>query len=331
MKGVDNSGTAVESAVKADTIRYNKYRPISLSAVIINAGASETSNREVLIALDISGTNAPTHYRLSESGTMAGAGWVEYDASQAITFTLSSGTGLKTVYAQVKDSKSESSIISGNISLVVFTKKLLLSFGWHPKDSDDGVSYKYVSFDELPGVNRARIGIGANERQNMLWNDMSAAGYLTVFGTYAVAVNNNLVENGNQGAVTGNNSGDYPDEYLKRCSYNATYWGDGKWISKLEIPAGNYRFRLFASTIATNKNTEGKQARYELVTAGYGTDSETVHEFPQPDGYDFRNNTGRWLEKEVTITGEVYVRIVGLATCNNAIQPINMLEVIPKE
>lgn len=329
VKGIDNAGTVVESAVKADTIQYNKYEPVVLNSLVINSGISETSSAEVTIALSTSGTNIPTHYRLSESISMAGVEWVAYDASQPITFTLSAGSGRKTVYGQVKDANSESSIVSGSINLVAFTKKLLLSFGWHPKNSDDGVSYKYIKFDDLLGVNRPTIGIGANTPQAIYWNDKTDAGTLTVFATYAVAINHNLVENGNQGSVTGNNSGDYPDEYLKRCSYNATYWGDGQWISKLTIPAGTYRFRLFASTIATNKNSEGKQARYELVTAGYGTENETIHEFSQPTGYDFRNNTATWLEQEVTITGNVHIRIVGLATCNNAIQPINILEVIP--
>jgi Zn-dependent metalloprotease len=98
-----------ESLVLNDTILA--LEPI-MTSLKINAGAATTTKREV--KLNNVAKNSPTEYMASESDTFAGATWLPY--STAPIFTLSTGTGTKTVYFKVRNGFEQSGVTSDTIS-----------------------------------------------------------------------------------------------------------------------------------------------------------------------------------------------------------------------
>ncbi len=100
-----------ESPGVSDTITLTE-RP-AVASFAINNGAASTTSRAV--TLNNSVTNSPTQYMASESSSFSGAPWQTYSA--APSFTLSSGTGTKTVYFKVKNAVGESPGVSDTITL----------------------------------------------------------------------------------------------------------------------------------------------------------------------------------------------------------------------
>jgi hypothetical protein len=79
----------------------------------INAGAASTANS--LVTLNNTATNSPTHYKASEDPNFSEASWLTY--STVPKFTLSAGSGTKTVYFKTQNIFGESSIVSDTILL----------------------------------------------------------------------------------------------------------------------------------------------------------------------------------------------------------------------
>jgi len=98
---VKNSFTESSPAVGDDILALAP----AVTSFKINAGAAGTANGKV--TLNNVATNSPTHYMASEKPDFAGASWQTYSA--APSFTLSTGSGTKTVYFKVKNFFSESS------------------------------------------------------------------------------------------------------------------------------------------------------------------------------------------------------------------------------
>lgn len=92
--------------------RLSSQGPLKFLWFSINNGDENTSSETV--TLNHVATNGPTHYMASESSSMAGAQWQAY--SSAPSFTLSSGTGVKTVYMKVKNDHGESVVVADTIT-----------------------------------------------------------------------------------------------------------------------------------------------------------------------------------------------------------------------
>jgi hypothetical protein len=84
-----------------------------VSKFAIQNGSSSTGRRTVI--LNNAATNKPRYYMASESSKFTGARWRYY--SQRPKFTLSAGSGTKTVYFKVKNSIGESPVVSDTITL----------------------------------------------------------------------------------------------------------------------------------------------------------------------------------------------------------------------
>jgi hypothetical protein len=104
-----------ETSAVSDTINYTVV-PFSLSSVLINAGATDTANKNVNVTITSTGNNVPTQYKISENSDMSGASWQTY-TSNVIPFTLSDGYGIKTVYVQITDGTTTSAIVSDSINV----------------------------------------------------------------------------------------------------------------------------------------------------------------------------------------------------------------------
>ncbi len=81
----------------------------------INDGTSTTTSLTVYLTNDCTG--APTEYMASESPSFTGASWAPYAVLPS--FTLSAGSGTKTVYFKVRNSVDESSVVSDTISVTL--------------------------------------------------------------------------------------------------------------------------------------------------------------------------------------------------------------------
>ena len=108
--------TITFSSNGGDTARTAKGEGIApvLPAVTwfaINNGAASTTSPTA--ALNNTCTGNPTHYMASESAGFTGASWLPY--ATAPSFTLSAGSGTKTVYFKVKSDLGESTAVSDDI------------------------------------------------------------------------------------------------------------------------------------------------------------------------------------------------------------------------
>ncbi|MDO8094802.1 MAG: peptidoglycan DD-metalloendopeptidase family protein, partial [Candidatus Brocadiales bacterium] len=121
-----NNGSHTIKAIAYDTANQtatsqiivtvsNTITSIDVTYFKINNDASSTTSRKV--TLNNTAIGDPTQYMASESSTFSGASWQAY--STAPSFTLSSVNGNKTVYFKVKNSTSESAVVSDGIMLNV--------------------------------------------------------------------------------------------------------------------------------------------------------------------------------------------------------------------
>jgi hypothetical protein len=101
-----------ESNVLSDTIMTSGLPPV-VTSLKINAGAANTVN--ALITLNNTATDLPVHYMASEDPIFGGESWQLYSA--APKFTLSAGSGTKTVYFKLRNGFGESSVVSDTIFL----------------------------------------------------------------------------------------------------------------------------------------------------------------------------------------------------------------------
>jgi hypothetical protein len=104
------SGT--QSVSVSDSIEYVEPAP-AVNSFSISNGAASTSSATVTLNNTVTGST-PTQYMAGESSSFTGASWLTY--STAPSFTLSSGSGTKTVYFKVKNGSGiESTAVSDTI------------------------------------------------------------------------------------------------------------------------------------------------------------------------------------------------------------------------
>ena len=112
-----------ESNIRVIDIEYkDPYVPLALRNVYVNNDEATTYGRDVTVMADKDGV--PTHYRISESSDLSVSGWVEWPGPRVseVPYTLSDGAGLKTVYMQLRDDITESTVKVDTIQLKVLTK-----------------------------------------------------------------------------------------------------------------------------------------------------------------------------------------------------------------
>lgn len=83
-----------------------------LLGIILGDGTPSTLSRTVSVQLSYKGT--PTKYRLGEAADLSDVAWLDYTGS--ISYTLSDGFGLKTIYVQLSNDTADSSVKSSSIT-----------------------------------------------------------------------------------------------------------------------------------------------------------------------------------------------------------------------
>lgn len=302
-----------ESVIKADTIELKSLTILSLDSIYINNGASETTNKAVSVALAYS-NGTPTHYRLSESSDSMGD-WIAF-ASSPVSYDLSDGGGLKTLYCQIKDDATESLVLSSSITYttpVQTNAKVLISLGW--SNGSDGYDIAY-------GINKVWLSNGVSKTLKNI-NGVDAAILVSTSATAGVGQHK-------QGAVTGTDSGTYPDIYLEKNAFVMKYGGVASMYFKISgLATGSYKIRLFNSTVSNNGKVM-PQALYEIITSGFGTGAEISQEITQPSGYTYINNISQWIEGPVSVNGDLYIRVTTKNFPATVVSPLNIIELIPQ-
>lgn len=87
---------------------------LRLDTMTINNGQQSTTDRNVSIALAVTGT--PTYYRVAETQNFSGVEWLSY-SSHVIRYALSPALGAKTIYLQLKNAAVESNVLSASVTL----------------------------------------------------------------------------------------------------------------------------------------------------------------------------------------------------------------------
>lgn len=247
---------------------------------------------------------------------MSDSFWQAWPAGTSIIpFTLSAGSGEKTIYCQLKNDTTETSVRSYAINFKDAETpekcKLIVSFGWKS-------SAPY--FDETLNINIPFL-YPQGESRPLRWVDGETAGTFTNMNCTIYATQDNT-----RGAVTRNDSGPYPDEYLRNNTVALKWNGVVAIDFKFVIPAGRYRMRLFASTIYANSKPM-PQGHYYIISSGYGTESEVKTEIVQPAGFTYVNNLTDWLEIELTADGEFYFRAETISNGDTVVVPVNIIEI----
>lgn len=299
--------------------------PFGLKSVSINKGATETIKPSVDVAIEYNGFITPAYYKLSESANLEDATWIDF-VSEA-SFTLSSSLGSKTIYCQLKAQDGTiSEIRSATINYVDLGEKTIkLSLGWSNAEikAFGGTSQQWY-FDESSGINKQYWWPTNNP---LYWTYGDAAGVFGRSDTGGGVAMSAIYK----GAITGNNSFTYPDEIME---HNIYCGGNKAGIysyreAKITLPPGVYAIKLFCSTIF--KTISRPYLKYQLVTAGYGTENEVTKDFVLPDSFDVINNTSEWLEETMTVGAEgvVYLRfgLYSETSYSYTIAPLNILEI----
>ncbi|MCL2097772.1 MAG: M6 family metalloprotease domain-containing protein [Bacteroidales bacterium] len=107
--------TASTTTSKSATIIYKPiHQKLSLSSLVINGGASRTTNRTITLN-HTTENGVPTAYSVSENPANIGQQWLAYELLPR--FTLSENTGMKEVLFAVANAIDTSAIVSARIYL----------------------------------------------------------------------------------------------------------------------------------------------------------------------------------------------------------------------
>lgn len=253
---VKNSNS--ESEVKSSSI--NVVIPVTVTAMALADGQASFAGYSPKVSFTI-GAGTPTHYRLAEtSAGVSAAAWLPW--SENITFTFAS-IGAKTLYGQVKNAVSESSIVNDSITLTAPPVAVLIGFNAASNNTNTkvvtaGLTTNQVKFATYTGYGALQLvdTTGAN-----------AAGMYFNLNTSFYAANDifnagNTYENSNLDATVA--SGNYSLQTMAKVMTTVSSTAaDVKRKARfsLTLPAGTYRFRFLwnTSNSGLSANTESKR------------------------------------------------------------------------
>jgi len=290
------------SAVQNDSITV--VQPVTLESIVINSGDASTSDRTVSIAL-VTITGTPTHYKVGETSDLAGASWIAYTGTP-ISYQITSATGAKTVYVQIKNSVSQSAIRSDGITLSAAAVKAVISFEYGYGNGQivgvtDGAHYgSPAGYSSTHGwINNTGIGTGTGGNfshkvlRNLAGQEITGWKYIHDVAFYP-AVSGKAPSGENAGVtahpeLTGN-AGPYEDTFLYSgiCTSMMTTASNRSRIV-LSLPNCSYTLKIIMSSPNNSFSTEAKRlgSKYEVeVASGTGSGEVTAAE----SGFNVQNN-----------------------------------------
>lgn len=301
-----------ESEVMSDTVSYEPPA-FALRSISINGGAAVANSREVSVSFQVDGLDRPTHYMLSEDPDFADTEWSGYLSSAP--FVLTSGDGMKTVYAKVKTETEESAVISATIELKIVERKVVMSVWWLTgTDNSEQVNVGDTVVNRVKPIRNYEIPL--------LYADGTKSG-IRFYDTASIDGSTGLqteYENPTEPDVY---TGVYTYELVKTCSYYSVYNQPETIVPHriiFKAPAGTYRVRILGSTKNANgANTDNKYYECNGVQA-------------QPT-FSLVNNFTDFVELDNVVpddSGYLIVKWWGNPT-RSAMTCVNLIEIIKKE
>lgn len=291
--------------------------PFGLNSIAINGGADSTVKQNVKVTITYDGFIVPVSYRMGETADLSGVAWNDF--SDEVAFTLSSGLGVKTVYCQIKAPDGTVSAVKSDCIEIVAAgaRRSLISLGWSSAEiptSTEGCSV----YDSATGFTRFQSQVNAAVLRNIYDTSGDLLGTATPSSVSVTMISSNTLK----GAVTGDDSGVYPDTYLLHNSVMGANAVKNESIA-FTLPAGTYKVRILANTIWSQRVIPNEALSYKAVT---DTD-EAAFTLPSSG---VQNNTANLTEYvTVTVGSTGMLRIdfgVGKAgTYYNA--PLNVIEI----
>lgn len=148
------STATVDAATPTDPF-YLKAETVANPPVLatFNLGNSAANAATPRVTLDYTRTGGvPTEYMVSESSDFSGASWTSLPGGSPL-FSLSSGTGTKTVYFKLRNTDGESGVISDTINRIAYSNPGNLLFTQYYEGTSNN---KYV---EITNVGTTAINL----------------------------------------------------------------------------------------------------------------------------------------------------------------------------
>lgn len=296
-----------ESNVVSATIAY-QATPLTLDGITVTGGNRLTVN----VAFEYSGSYEPSGYRLGEKADLSDAQWKDYAGPVSYLFAT---PGEKTLYGQLRDADGNISEIKSAVVTVSNEKsRMVVSLGWE-LIGDNG-----YQFNDATGINEMGFAYSKGTALPWKWSDGQDGGTI---------VNNN--KSGYYGKVynchgdrTGDDSGVYPDDCLYYLVLHRTGWSDTYQYVEAAVNGlarGTYRVRLFVTVSGTVESYDTSVTKYQLVADGI------VLDMAMPDGFEAKGNADKFLEQEVTVTGDSPLLVRWGTTAGLKLAALNVIEI----
>lgn len=237
---VGNSTT--ESDIKSDSIRIVK--PVTVTAITLAGGEESFSGFNVPVAFTI-GQGTPTHYRLAESASaLNSAAWIEWGEGITYRFAI---IGSKTLYGQVKNEVSESTVVNDAITLTEPPVKAVIAFNGTVNNT---VEYSVANGDTINQIVMAtHQGYEAKQLKDSQGNllqwyiNYNASKYSNNAIFYQNSMNNYISN------TTANDEGVYPAATFMKCQVSMKNVSDGgnRLRISFNLPVGRYKARILYS------------------------------------------------------------------------------------
>ncbi|MBX7159844.1 MAG: sialate O-acetylesterase [Acidimicrobiia bacterium] len=211
----DADGNPAHPAFAVPVIRGGPDVIAPTGSIVIADGTAQTTATTVSVSLaasDDRSTTGSIEMKVSNAADLAGAGWQPF--SPSLTWTLTAGTGTRTVYARFRDAAgNESAIVSDSIEVVAPPSgpvryvggQLTLSsgsFGASIRPADffglrgtvniDGVSYNQRNDVTRCGPSCVQGSAFAWFRPNQTWKADLNSGTVTINGTTRTVISGTL-------------------------------------------------------------------------------------------------------------------------------------------
>ena len=235
----DNSASEIKSA------SINLVLPVILTSITLNNNELTTESKSIPVSFTIAQGTA-THYRIAESESgLTNATWLSY--SDNIRYTFST-TGAKTIYAQVKNDVSESSVVNASITIIEAPSKVVV--GWNATLNNQ---CQQVTAESGDVVNQVNVAFHTSYKQQRLidtegtnsdiYMQLDSSQYV-VNDVFSVAGANNYTSK-----TTADDTGVYPAAFFNNCQCPASSSQDGtkKTRIRFKLNQGTYKLRILMS------------------------------------------------------------------------------------
>lgn len=229
---------------------------LTLDELVLNDGKLIAGKLDIPVSFRYGGSVEPVKYRVGEAANLSDAVWA--DMAEGIIYTFKD-MGQKTLYGQLRDADgNDTEIKSASISIEQSAMKAIISLGWKNTEISSAADGYY---DAETGITRFQSQADITVPRP-IWDMLGELLGTAVPSSYAV---NMITQSGAEGTMTGDNSGAYPDEYLR---HNSAVGGNAVISESITftIPAGTYKVRVLANTKWNQRVIPNEALLYKAVT-----------------------------------------------------------------